>query len=109
MILGLGRSPGEGNGSLLHYSCLGNPMDRGSGWATAHGDAESDATEPLSMHAINTVAKPPSSSRGGCYCMKEKAFGRNTGLDKPHFTEQENEDVSLERMPSCGKVPSFPH
>ena len=26
----LGRSPGEGNGSLLQYSCLGNPMDRGA-------------------------------------------------------------------------------
>ena len=24
-----GRSPGEGNGNLLQYSCLGNPMDRG--------------------------------------------------------------------------------
>ena len=68
---------------------------------------ESDATEQLSPHAINTVAKPPSSSRGGCYCMKEKAFGRNTGLDKPLFTEQENEDISLERRPTCGKVP-FP-
>ena len=28
--LGLGRSPGEGNGSLLQYSCLGNLMDRGA-------------------------------------------------------------------------------
>ena len=27
-ITGLGRSPGEGNGNLLQYSCLGNPMDR---------------------------------------------------------------------------------
>ena len=29
-IPGLGRSPGEGNGSLLQYSCLENPMDRGT-------------------------------------------------------------------------------
>ena len=28
LILGLGRSPGEGNGNPLQYSCLGNPMDR---------------------------------------------------------------------------------
>ena len=28
-ILGLGRSPGEGNGNPLQYSCLENPMDRG--------------------------------------------------------------------------------
>ena len=29
-IPGLGRSPGEGNGNLLQYSCLENPMDRGA-------------------------------------------------------------------------------
>ena len=29
-ILGLGRSPAEGNGSPLHYSCLENPMDGGA-------------------------------------------------------------------------------
>ena len=32
-----GRSPGEGNGNPLQYSCLGNPMDRGDSWATVHG------------------------------------------------------------------------
>ena len=36
-IPGLGRSPGEGNGNPLKYSCLGNPMDRGAWKATAHG------------------------------------------------------------------------
>ena len=36
-ILGLGRSPGEGNGNLLQYSCLENPMDRGTWQATFHG------------------------------------------------------------------------
>ena len=30
LIPGLGRSPGEGNGNALQYSCLGNPMDRGA-------------------------------------------------------------------------------
>ena len=29
LIPGWGRSPGEGNGNPLQYSCLGNPMDRG--------------------------------------------------------------------------------
>ena len=33
LIPGLGRSPGEGNGSPLQYSCLENPMDRGD-WQT---------------------------------------------------------------------------
>ena len=31
-----GRSPGEGNGNPLQYSCLENPMDRGAWWATVH-------------------------------------------------------------------------
>ena len=30
LIPGLGRSPGEGNGNALQYSCLENPMDRGA-------------------------------------------------------------------------------
>ena len=37
----LGRSPGEGNGNPLQYSCLGNLMDRGAWWATVHGVAKS--------------------------------------------------------------------
>ena len=36
-ILGLERSRGEGNGKLLQYSCLENPMDRGAWQATVHG------------------------------------------------------------------------
>ena len=35
-VPGSGRSPGEGNGKPPQYSCLGNPMDRGAWWATAH-------------------------------------------------------------------------
>ena len=34
-------SPGEGDGNPLHYSCLGNPMDRGAWQATVHGVAKS--------------------------------------------------------------------
>ena len=33
LIPGSGRSPGEGNGNPLQYSCLENPMDRGAWWA----------------------------------------------------------------------------
>ena len=36
-IPGSGRSPGEGNGNALHYSCLGNAMDREAWGATVHG------------------------------------------------------------------------
>ena len=43
-ILGLERSPGEGNGNPLQYSCLGNPMDRGAWWAIVHDVAEESDT-----------------------------------------------------------------
>ena len=41
LIPGLGRSPGEGNGSPLQYSCLENPMDGGAWWAAVHGVTKS--------------------------------------------------------------------
>ena len=40
-IPGSGRVPGEAQDNSLQYSCLENPMDRGSWWATVHGIAES--------------------------------------------------------------------
>ena len=40
-IPGLGRSPGEGNGNPLQYSCLENPTDRGALWVTIHRVAKS--------------------------------------------------------------------
>ena len=43
-IPGSGRSPGEGNGNPIQYSCLGNPVDRGACHATAHGVAKESDT-----------------------------------------------------------------
>ena len=40
-IPGLGRSPGEGNGNPLQYSCQENSMDRGTWQTTIHGVAKS--------------------------------------------------------------------
>ena len=44
----LGRSPGEGHGNPLQYSCLENPMGRGAWQAMVHGVTESDMTKALS-------------------------------------------------------------
>ena len=40
-VPGLGTSPGEGNGNVLQYSFLENPMDRGAWWSTVHGVTKS--------------------------------------------------------------------
>ena len=49
LIPGLGRSPGEGNGNPLQYSCLENSMDRGVWRPTVRGVAESDTNEQLTF------------------------------------------------------------
>ena len=41
LIPGSGKSPGEGNGNPLQYSCLGNPLNRGACWTTVHGVTKS--------------------------------------------------------------------
>ena len=51
-ISGFGRSPGEGNGNPLQYSCLENSMNRGAWRATVHGVAESQT--PLSTNITET-------------------------------------------------------
>ena len=57
-IPGLGRSPGEGNGNPLQYSCLENPMDREAWQATVHGVAKSwtrlsDFTHSLTHYLLD--------------------------------------------------------
>ena len=52
-IPGLGRSPGEGHGNPLQYSCLENPMDRGTWQARVHRVARSQIQlKRLSMQRI---------------------------------------------------------
>ena len=50
LIPGSGRSPGEGNGNPLQYSCLENSMDRGARQARVHG---------VVRVGHNLVTKPP--------------------------------------------------
>ena len=64
-IPGSGRSPGEGHGNPLQYSCLENPKDRGAWWATVNGVPKSwrDWRDLACTHArhllgvVNTAVK----------------------------------------------------
>ena len=80
----MGRSPGGGNGNLLQYSCLGNPMHRGAWRATAHGVTKS-------KH--NLVTKPPPPWKqprppplGSCRPMAGPREGLCGGLDAQPVT-----------------------
>ena len=60
-IPGLGRSPGEGNGNPLRYSCLENPVDKGPWWATSMGSqrvGHNWATKPAWALCGLDVAQP---------------------------------------------------
>ena len=61
---GLGRSPGEGNGNPLQYSCLENSMERGAWWVIVHGVAESDMIEHAS-HMYTHTHTHTHTHRGG--------------------------------------------
>jgi len=54
-IPGLGRSPGEGNGNPLQYSCLENPMDGEAWWATVHRVAKSQTRLHSLTHSLTYI------------------------------------------------------
>ena len=65
-IPGLGRSPGEGNGNSLQYSCLENPVNRGAWRAAVHRVAQSwTQLKRLSMHAYLCSIHGLGGSAGG--------------------------------------------
>ena len=73
-VPGLGRSPGEGNGYPLQYSCLENFVDRGAWQATVHGAAELGTTKQLTRrHWHPTPVLLPGKSHG------QKASAYNVG------------------------------
>ena len=65
-----GRSPGEGNGNPVQYSCLENPMDRRAWWAAVHGVAK-----------CHTELKRLSSDTHSIVCILQ-------GMRKPLWLEQ---------------------
>ena len=54
-IPGSGRSPGEGNGNPLQYSCLENSMDGGAWWATVQGVAKSRTGLSDFTHSLHSI------------------------------------------------------
>ena len=67
-IPGSGRSPGEGNGNPIQYSCLENPMD-GEAWrARVHGVAKSRSR--LQLHSFFFVILPETASPLGLFLLK---------------------------------------
>ena len=73
-IHGLGRSPGEGNGNPLQYSCLENPTDRGAWQATVHGVAKS-WTELSHFTSIQRRPYPNHQNLWTCYFLWQEFTG----------------------------------
>ena len=74
-IPGLDRSPGEGNSSLLQYSCLGNPIDRGAQWATVLGVTKSQHNQVTTQQHLDTISN-------GVNALKKKKTPDNVTLFK---------------------------
>ena len=68
-VPGLGRSPGEGNGNPLQYSCLGNPMDRGGWWATVQ-----EVTKSRTGLSTRTHMHTQASYYGGVSCCRAQVL-----------------------------------
>ena len=77
LIPGLGRSPREGNGTPLQYSCLGNPRDRGAWRATARRVTELDMTEHTHMCEIDNQQEPTVSRRELCSVFRGDREGKD--------------------------------
>ena len=85
-IPGLERSLGEGNGSSLQHSCLGNPMDRGAWQATVHGILQARIMEwvtfPSPGHLPNPGTKPRSPTlQAHSLPAEPQRKPKNTGVD----------------------------
>ena len=91
MIPGSGRSPGEGNGHPLQYSCLKNSMDRGTWRAIVHGVTKSQTQlndfhfqEPSMSSQVALEVKNPSAIAGhirdsGLICGSGRSPGKGCG------------------------------
>ena len=78
LIPGVGRSPREGNGNLVQYSSLGNPVDRGAWQAIVHGVTKSQTRLTMYVHtSIRVFIKMPGVSlvkKSGLDCSKSRGM-----------------------------------
>jgi len=71
-IPGPGRSPGEGHGNPLQYSCPGNPTDRGAWWATVHGVTKRVGQDLATKRQRQmTIIQPQKGRKLWCFDMNE--------------------------------------
>ena len=67
LISASGRTPGEGNGNPLQYSCLGNPMDGGAWWTTVH-EVTKDLDSTWQLNNSNNILTYSRESIRPCTC-----------------------------------------
>ena len=96
-IPGLGRFPGEGNGSPLQYSCLENLMDRGAWWATVHGVAKSQ-TQLNGWIYLKKIF----------FIMENFEFSWKWVLRKPHLPKPSPSNHQALTSPASPTSPSAP-
>ena len=78
-VLGSGRSPAEGNGNALQYSCQENPMERRAWWATVHGVAKG-RSQPSNFHSYSGIFLSPQKEWNNVIC---------SSMDRPnHYHTQ---------------------
>ena len=91
-IPGLGKSPGEGNGSPLQSSCLENPMDRGAwqGYSFTHS------------LKVTSSCRPPSTGSQFSICAQGvSAVGAGTGPTASRILTQRETGTLTQRSPTC--------
>ena len=88
LIPGSGRSPGEGHGNPLQYSCLENAMGRGAWWATVQGLKESDTSDKRPQIAKTILRKK---NRAGGTSLPDLRPYKNLGRQREYGTGTKTE------------------